>query len=77
MTRLKTKVEQEVKTSVARDDHPRVTIQELLKPSTGINQLELKIVTNFEEEIAKMQGQNVVIGPNKVLAYIPKRNCIL
>lgn len=77
MTRSKTKIDQEIKTSDTRDDHPRVTIQELLKPSTGINQLELKIVKNFEEEIVKMEGQDVVIGPNKVLAYIPKWNCIL
>lgn len=60
------------------EDATEPTLQELLKPpDCGSQIIELKIVKNFEEDIEKIQGRDIIVGPNKVIAYIPRSNCLL
>lgn len=52
-------------------------ITELLKPpESGLKVIELKIVDNFTEDLVNFKD-DIIIGPNKVLAYIPKGNSLL
>jgi len=54
------------------------TVQELLKPPEHkLNVVELKIVTELQENIKELEGQDIIIGPSKVLAYVPSKNCLL
>ena len=54
------------------------TVQEILKPpKTGEKIIELRIIDNMEHEINEIKGQDIVLGPNRVLAYVPGRNYII
>ena len=53
-------------------------IKELLQPPVeGVRIAELKIVKDFDEEFEKMQGEDIVMGPNKILAYITKKKFLI
>lgn len=48
----------------------------LKPPPEGLKLVELRIVDSLDEELSKYEG-DIILGPNKILAYIQKKNCIL
>jgi Integrase zinc binding domain/Integrase core domain len=38
---------------------------------------EVRIVENLDEEFNKITGQDIIVGSNKLLAYIVKKNCLI
>ena len=77
-TRSFTRRENERKKDSENQINTEPTLQELLKPpEIGLKTTEIKIVSEFDEEFNKIGGANIVMGPNKVLAYIPERNVLI
>ena len=77
-TRSFTRKENEKKQEAEKQTKIEPTLQELLKPPpTGLKTTEIKIVKYFEEELGKIKGANIIMGPNEVLAYIPEKNVLI